>query len=163
MHIFDDYYLEDLGPYFKSTNKEFYEYCNSFGLEIDLSKKDQKKIYTHFFIKKLCERIQYYSFKIIFYVDDFSLCQLHRQIIKKIKRIFGFKIWIGYIPCREFATKLSSKHRDVEVYDKFQLFLNEENKPKSFRHIKKYLEKEGMTNLSDSYFRDITNKMIILI
>jgi len=157
---YNNYIFEDLDPMFRSTNEEFYNHCKVLGLEIDLSNKDQKTIYTHFFIKKLCERVGIYGNKLIFYINDFTLCDLHRSIIKKIIRIFGFKIWVGYTNIQQFLKMLVN--RDSSIIDNFELFLHKENKPKSFRHIKKYLMKEGFTNLSDSYFQDIANKMAIM-
>jgi len=35
-------------------------------------------------------------------------------------------------------------------------------KPKNMKHIKKYLEKEGLSQLGDTYFKDIANKMLIM-
>jgi hypothetical protein len=157
---YNSYIFDDLELIFKQTNMQFYSYSLEIGMEINLSNKNQKTIYTHFFIKQLCQRIQTIKEKVIFFINEFSLCEIHKQIIKKIKKIFGFRIWIAPYSLNVFRQLLSEK--DSKVVEEFELFLNVDRSLKSFRQIKKYLEKEGFTNLSDSYFQDITNKMLIV-
>ena len=157
---YPDYIFEDLEHIFKLTNLSYYNHCESLGLEIDLSNKNQKNIYTHFFITHLCDRIKVMNKKVVFYINEFSICCIHKQIIKKIIRIFGFKIWSGHYTMSDFLHKLI--RNESELVDRFEMYLNINSSPKSFRQIKKFLEKEGFTNLSDSYFQDIANKMAIL-
>jgi hypothetical protein len=152
--------FENLESIFKKTNIDFYNYISGLGIDLDLSKKDQQKIYLHHFIIYLCNVLKAHNDKIIFYINTFSICDIQKKIIKKIKRMFGIRIWESPYTLDIFLDKL--KNRDVVVTDCFELYLNTKSKPKSFRHIKKYLDKEGFTSLSDSYFQDIANKMAIL-
>ena len=157
---YDGIVFEDLETIFKKTNVEFYKYISEIGMDLDLSKKDQQKIYLHYFIINICNNIQCNNDTTIFYINKFNICDIHNKIIKKIKRIFGFKIWESPYSLPEFIVKL--KNRDSAVIDHFELFLMDKSKPKTFKHIKKYLDKEGFTGLSDAYFQDIVNKMAIL-
>lgn len=160
MKQYDGITFHDLIPLFQKVNIKFYENISSIGCELNLKNKDQQKIYTHYFLKEVCELIKICNETPIFYINEFSICDIHKKIIKKIKTIFGIKVWMTPLPFSTFIVKL--KERNVEWVDTFELFLQKESKPKSFRHIKKYLEKEGMINLSDSYFQDIANKMAIM-
>jgi hypothetical protein len=157
---YDGVVFEDLEDVFKKTNVEFYEYITSIGLSLDLSKKDQQKIYFNHFIIHLCDLLKAHNCKIVFFINTFSICKIQTSIIKKIKRIFGIRIWEYPCTMESFVEKLHI--RSIDVTDIFEIWLNSENKPKSFRHIKKYLDKEGLTNLSDFHFQDITNKIAIL-
>jgi hypothetical protein len=76
----------------------------------------------------------------IFYSNIFTKDQFRIKLIDKVKRIFGFKIWEGIWTHAEFLRVLD--FGKAASIDTFELFLQEESKPKSFRHIKKYLEKE---------------------
>lgn len=159
------YQFQDLGVLFKRTNVLFFNYITELGLDLDLSKKDQQKIYFHYFVKNLCDEIlqdtTYNNSKIVFYINLWDICDIHKKMIKKIISIFGFKIFQHHYSLEEFIGRLETK--ECEVVDQFEIFLNKESKPKSFRHIKKYLDKEGLTYLSDTYFQDIANKMSVCV
>lgn len=152
--------FEDLETIFKSTNVTFYKYITTMGLELNLANKDQQKIYLHHFIIDLCNCVRNHKNIVIFHINTFNVCKIHSDIIKKVKKMFGFHVWESPYPLSIFIDKL--KNRDVEVVDWFELFLERRTKPKSFKQIKKYLDKEGFTNLSDIYFQDVWNKMTIL-
>lgn len=152
--------FEDLGQVFRKTNVDFYEYITSIGLELDLCKKDQQNIYLHHFIIYLCNLLKCHNEKIVFHINTFEICDIHIKMIKKIKRIFGVRIWESPHSMETFIDKL--QNNEVEVKEPFELWLQSDIKPKSFRHIKKYLDKEGFTALSETHFKDIANKMAIL-
>jgi hypothetical protein len=136
-------------------------YINRYGLPFDLIKnKDHQKIYFHFLLKEICEYIKTNNDQFIFYHNKWDEQPYHTKMIQKISKIFGIKIYQDWRTVTDFALKLSSF--DVEYIEKFEIFLNQEFKPKSFRQIKKFLEKEGFTDLVDNYFSDITNKMAIM-
>ena len=153
-------FIQDLNELFKSSNYKFYQYITSIGMELDLTKKDQQKIYFHHLLTTLCDFLKLHNTKnIIYYINNFDICDFHTKMIKKIQKIFGIKIWDDFYELTEFLSKLEINHS--ELVDKFELFINKNTKPKTFKHIKKYLEKEGFTNLADTYFQDIVNKMVI--
>jgi ligand-binding SRPBCC domain-containing protein len=81
-------------------------------------------------------------------------------MIKKVKKIFGIRIWESPYSLNTFLEKL--KNNDVDIKDPFEVWIHSDNKPKSFKHIKKYLDKEGFTSLAEIHFTDIANKMAIL-
>jgi hypothetical protein len=157
---YEDVVFENLGEAFKATNIDFYQYITNIGLELDLSKKDQQKIYLHHFIIYICNRLKCHNEKIVFHINTFEICDIHVKMIKKIKQIFGIRIWESPYSLETFMDKLHNN--EVEVKDPFEMWLHVDNKPKSFRHIKKYLDKEGFTFLSDTHFKDLTNKIAIL-
>lgn len=160
-NYYDYFMFKNLNNTFKKVNDCFYSLITEMGLEIDLSKKDQQKIYTHYFIKTLCDELDISNNKkIIYYINLIDICSIHKKIIKKIVKIFGFRIYTHYYSLEQFLSKLKSN--DCEIVDDFDTFLNKQSKPSSFRKIKRHLDKEGMTYLSDSYFQEIANKIAIM-
>ena len=155
--------VESIDQIFNSTNKMVGQYLLNQGLPItfDFSNKFNKAIYTHYFLNNLCEYIRTYPYdnKLMLYNDTLSKDVFRNSIIKKVKRIFGIKIWNGVWDFYTFVGKL--KDNDITLVDQFEVYIEAETKPKTFRHIKKYLEKEGFKALSDNYFKDIANKMAI--
>lgn len=152
--------FEDLGDVFKKVNVVFYEYITQIGLPLDLTKKDQQKIYLHFFIKDLSSILVSYNRKVIFHINTFDCCNIQYKIIKKVKQIFGIRIWESPYSMEMFADKLINNN--VEIVDDFEMWINQDLTPKSFKHIKKYLNKEGFTSLSEIHFEIIANKIAIL-
>lgn len=156
-------YVYDMEDLFKKTNKKFCKYLITKGFELsfDFSNKDFQKLYIHFFLTNICDFIMQnpHNCKMIFYTNIYTLEDFHKEMIKKLKKIFGFKIWEGIWKHSEFLQLLKDRH--VNLIDKFELFVQSETKPKSFKHIKKYLEREGFKELNDSYFKDLANKMIV--
>lgn len=165
MSIFTKYniYIYDIDQLFIKTNKMVSKYLINCGLPLtfDFSKKDNQKIFEHYFLTILCDFIMEnpHDCKMIFYSNTFTKDPFRNKIITKIKKIFGFKIYEGIWTHFDFLKVL--KTRQVDIIDKFELFIQEESKPKSFKHITKYLDKEGFKALSSTYFKDIANKMTI--
>jgi len=163
MSLFKKYniYIQDLDLFFQQTNKMYYGYITNMGLELNLEKRDHQKIYFHYFLTNLCEFLKDnpYNCKIIYYSNNcMRLHKFHKNIITKIQKIFGIKIWEGDISIEEFL--LSIKFVESSI-DEFETFIRSDIKPKTFKHIKKYLEKEGFKALSDTYFKDIANKILV--
>jgi hypothetical protein len=130
-------------------------------LTFDFSKKDNQKIFKHYFINLLCEFIMEnpHNCKMIFYSNTLTKDPFRNKVITDIKKIFGFKIYEGVWSHSDFLKVI--KGNSVTV-DEFELFVQEESKPKTFKHIKKFLEKDGYKALNDTYFKDIANKMLIV-
>ena len=163
MSLFKKYniYIQDLDLFFQQTNKMYYGYITNMGLEMNLEKRDHQKIYFHYFLVNLCEFLKDnpYDCKIIYYSNNWMrIHKFHRNIISKIQKIFGIKIWEDDMPLESFLIDLKQWGNNA---DEFETFVRSETKPKTFKHIKKYLEKEGFKALSDTYFKEISNKMII--
>lgn len=156
-------YIYDIDQLFIKTNKMVAQYMMSCGLPLtfDFSKKDNQKIFIHYFLVVLCDFIveNPNNCKMVFYSNTLTKDPFRNKVIDKVKKIFGVKIWEGLWSHAEFLKILKGKH--VDIIDNFELFIQEETKPKSFRHIKKFLEKEGFKALNDSYFQDISHKMTI--
>lgn len=165
MSIFVKYniYIYDIDQLFIKTNKLVAKYLISCGLPLtfDFSKKDNQKIFEHYFLVNLCDFIMEnpHNCKMIFYSNTLTKDPFRNKVITKIKKIFGFKIYEGIWTHSEFLNLLKGRYSEVD--DKFELFVQEESKPKTFKHIKKFLEKEGFKALNDTYFKDVANKMLV--
>lgn len=158
-------YIYDIDQLFIKTNKMVARYLINMGLPLtfDFSKKDNQNIFIHYFLVVLCDFIveNPKQRKMIFYSNTLTKDPFRNKVIGKVKKIFGFKIWEGVWTHHEFL-RILDFNKSVEVIDQFELFLQQESQPKSFRHIKKFLEKEGFKALNDTYFKDIVNKMAIV-
>lgn len=156
-------YIYDIDDLFKKVNKKVCKYLIKTGLPItfDFSNKDNQKLYLHFFLITICDFIieNPHHCKMLFYSNIYTKDDFRKDLIQKIKTIFGFKIWEGIWQHSEFLQLLKNNH--VNLVDKFELFVQEESKPKSFKHIKKYLKKEGFRELDDTYFKDLAKKMVV--
>ena len=77
------------------------------------------------------------------------------------KRYMGVRHWLatGNYVNTDFTYRRMAY--ELLPFD-FDTFLNKQSKPSSFRKIKRHLDKEGMTYLSDSYFQEIANKIAIM-
>jgi len=164
MSIFAKYniYIYDIDQLFIKTNKMVAQYLVSYGLPLtfDFSNKDNQILFIHYFLVLLCDFIieNPNDCKMIFYSNTLTKDPFRNNVITKIKRIFGFKIYEGIWTHSDFLKVIKGNTTTV---DQFELFLQQESKPKTFKHIKKYLEKEGFKALSDTYFKDVANKMIV--
>jgi hypothetical protein len=165
MSIYKKYniYIYDIDEIFIKTNKSLAQYLINKGLPLtfDFSNKDNQKLFIHYFLCNLCEFVKSnpHNRKMIFYSNVFTKDPFRLKVISKVKQIFGFKIWEGIWTHKEFL-KLLDFGKAASI-DTFELFIQEESKPKSFKHIKKYLDKEGFTFLGETFFTDLVNKMII--
>lgn len=156
-----DTYIMDINKYFTLTNKEFYEYITNIGLEIDLKSKDQQKIYFHFLLKGLFEYLKLFpKNNIIIYSNNWiSQDCFCNKYYKKLNRLFKFRIIEDWITFGDFITKFENNEaKYVEIVESTILSKNE---PSTYKYIKKFLQKEGFTDLVENYFEDPSNKMLI--
>lgn len=156
--------IEDIDKMFKLTNGIMGNYCQSVGLPLtfDFKDKNNKALYKNYFIQNICEYIKLYSCntKTIFYNNLTTKDPFRQRLVEKISRIFGIKIFNGTWDYSTFCTLLQNS--DTFTTERLDILINCDCKPKNFKHIKKYLEKEGLTNLNDSYFKELSNIMTIL-
>ena len=163
--IFHDEQLifTDIDTIFKKSNIIFASTLLDLGLDVDFNfvSTYNKNLYTHAFLHTACEYIKSLrNYRVTFYNNTLTKDPFKIRLIKKFKRIFGFKILDGIL---EFSTMVFKiKSHSSEWTPRLEVFLMTENKPKTFKHIKKYLLKTGLTQLNDEYFRQISNKMLIL-
>lgn len=156
------YNFKDLGELFTKTNSDVYDGITSLGLEVDPTDKDQQKIYYHHLLVNLCEMIKHSigNGKVVFYCNEWDCTPLQKKMIKNIRRLFGFKIWIYPLTFHEFTEKL--RVYDLPIMDKLEVYIFSDKKPKSMKVIKKNLEKDGFKSLVNDYFECIGNKMAVL-
>jgi len=149
----------DIDSIFRETNKEFSNIlqCLNMNVSFDFSDKYHKTLYIHTFLKVILSHIEITQNKLCFYSNKVSKDPFRNSLIKKIKTIFGFKIFEDVHEFSEIVNRLQGCYMaELEV------FFDKETKPKTFQHIKKYLEKTGLKMMNDVVFKDIANKMLIL-
>ena len=155
------YNLIDIDTLFIQTNQKVSEYLINAALPLsfDFSKKDDKTLYMHFFLSGICEFVKNGKCNnTVFYSNQLTKDAFRNILIKKVKKIFGFKIFENIITFEQFNELLEG---GFTIKDQFEVYVNSETKPKTFKHIKRYLEKDGFTQLSDTYFQDLANKMLV--
>lgn len=164
--IFHDRYVvfTDIDSLFRETNIYFAKLLKDLFMDVsfDFTNKNNKTIYTHAFLNIVCEHIknEKLNYKLFFYSNNLTKDPFRNSLLKKIKTIFGFKILEGVMDFSEVIEKIQSE--DAELIPKLEIFFNKVEKPKTFKHIKKYMEKTGLKAMNDVYFKDLSNKMMIL-
>ena len=152
--------LIDIDHLFRITNRSFAKIIGELNLPLtfDFSKTDNKKIYMHAFILALSEflRERERDYTPYFYSNTLTKDSFRNGIIKRIKSLFGFLIWEDVKELKDFSELV--KENDCNCYA-FSIFLQSFKKAKSFKQMKKYAEKQGLTFLGDVYLQDLSNKM----
>lgn len=158
---FQDKEIIDIDEIFRETNENFAILLEHLGLTttFDFSKRNNKKLYTHEFIKTFTEFLKHnINRNFIFFSNTLTKDKFRNQLLKKIRRIFKIRIWEENFDLEHFEYKI--KIRDCSTISGLEVaFLN--RNPPSFRKISKYLEKEGLIFLNEKYFQEVVNKMII--
>ena len=149
---------------FGKVNSAFMETHLNLGLDItfDFKIKENRSLYTHSFIMTICDMITNHtkSSRVIFYSDSLTREEFREKLIKKVITVFGFDVLYGNGSLLEIMEFIQTNN--CEIISKLESIIHKEKRAKSFKHIKKYLIKNGLTNLQDSFFQDISNKMLIM-
>lgn len=153
--------IVNIDTLFRVTNVEFMNLLKNLDLPItfDFSKRNNKKLYTHTFIKVLVEFLKIYKNNdFIFYSSAQKRDLFQTQLLKRVQSIFKIRIIEKNLFFTSYKFCLVERHAET-ISEVDSLFNNK--KPPSFKKISKYLEKEGLTFLKEKYFQDISNKMYI--
>jgi hypothetical protein len=146
---------------FRDTNENFTYLLNNLGLTatFDFSKRNNKKLYTHEFIKTVTEFLKYNTHRdFIFFSNALTKDKFRNQLLSKVRKIFKIRIWEGNYDLEHLEYLIQI--RDATIISGLEMmFLN--RKPPSFKKISKYLEREGLIFLNEKYFQEVINKMII--
>lgn len=157
--------LIDIDNVFKMANIYFGHLLCDIGLpnNYDFSQKVNKQLYTHAFLSKICHHIRKSppEYKLKFFSNTHTKDVFRNKLINKIKTVFGFKILNTNFPITEIIEALG--RQDAYIISMLEIFFAEETKPKSFKNIKKYLQKNGLKELDDFYFQELGNKLMIMI
>lgn len=152
----------DIDEVFKQTNENFYWLLKDLGLtaNFDFSKRNNKKLYTHQFIKTFTEFLKNINGEFVFFSNTLTKDKFRNQLLAKIRRIFKINIIEKNYTFEQLQYHLECRSAEIvsELESAFQ-----NRKTPSFRKISKYLEKEGLTFLNEQYFQEVINKMTILI
>lgn len=153
----------DIDTLFRKTNIYFAKILKGLFMDVtfDFSVKYNRTIYKHAFLNMICEDIssQELNYRLYFYSNNLTKDKFRNSLIKKMKTIFGFKVLEDVMDFSEIIEKFESN--DCELIPRLELFFLKETKPKTFKHIKRYLEKEGLKDMGD-YFKDVSSKLLIM-
>lgn len=158
---FQNKQIIDIDEIFRKTNDNFATLLENLGLitTFDFSKRNNKKLYTHEFIKTFTEFLKYNTqTNFIFFSNTLTKDKFRNQLLNKLRRIFKIKIWEENYSLEHFEYLIHI--RDCGVISGLEIAF-ENKKPPSFRKIYKFLEKEGLTFLNEQYFQEVVNKMVI--
>ena len=111
---------------------------------------------------EVCENIKNnLETKLVFYRNTINMEKnFIDKLVKKTKIIFGLDIIEFDMTFDDYVTSLiKNSANSVQIID---TIINTEKKPKTFKHIKKYLNQNGLTYLDDVFFNDFKNKMILM-
>lgn len=150
--------LIDIDSIFKNTNIHFCELLDNYGLPetFDFTKPINKKLYIHTFLLDICETIKSSPYKLYFYSNILTKDKFRNTLLKKLKTIFGFNVMEDIL---EFDTVINLLiDNNCEIVPKLEVFFEKDHKPKTFKHIKRYMGKNGLLAMDD-YFKEISNKM----
>lgn len=160
---FQDKQIIDIDEIFRETNANFAVLLESLGLmtTFDFSKRNNKKLYTHEFIKTTTQFLKYQIQKdFIFFSNALTKDRFRNQLLNKIRRIFKIRVWEANYDLEHFSYLIEI--RDCSTISGLEIAFQNRKTP-SFRKISKYLEKEGLTFLNEKYFQEIVNKMVVCI
>lgn len=163
---FPDYKKEliDIDCIFFETNKSYASLLDSLGIENDrnITSHYNKRIYTHEFMKNVIEFIKNRDseLKPYFYSNTLTKDTFRNSVIKKLRSTFGFLVWEDIYDLKRFSEKILEK--DCNTVSGIEIMFNTNRRDRSFKQIKKHLEKMGLTNLKDVYLQNITNKLYLL-
>lgn len=153
----------DIDVLFRETNIYFAKILKGCFLDVsfDFTNKYNKTIYTHAFLQVICDNIknQELPYQLCFYSNSLTKDPFRNKLLGKLKRIFGFKVLEDVMDFDEVVAKL--KNGDSEFIPRLELFFAKESKPKTFKHIKKYLEKEGLKDMGE-FFKEVSSKLLIM-
>jgi hypothetical protein len=153
----------DIDTLFRETNIFFAKILKGMFIDVtfDFSKKYNRIIYTHTFLKTVCEHIssQVLNYRLYFYSNSLTKDKFRNTLLKKLKSIFGFKILEDVMDFSEIIEKI--KINDCELIPRLEIFFQKDTKPKTFKHIKRYLEKTGLKDMG-THFTDVANKISLM-
>ena len=160
---FQDKQIIDIDEIFRETNENFAILLENLGLTttFDFSKRNNKKLYTHEFIRTFTEFLKHNTNRdFIFFSNTLTKDKFRNQLLAKIRRIFKIRIWEENYDLEHFEYLI--KNRNCLIISGLEMAFLNRKKP-SFKKISKYLEKEGLTFLNEQYFQDMVNKMVIFV
>jgi hypothetical protein len=154
--------LIDIDIIFEKTNQNYHYLLKDLGIpqSFDLSKRNNKRLYTHTFLKTFMDYLKENDPPFYFYSNVTTKDHRRNTLVGKIKRIFKIPIWEECGDLQQFEDKVSNN--ECAVVGLLEVFFATKDTPK-FKRIKSLLEKEGLTMLNDVYFEDLSNKLSIFI
>jgi hypothetical protein len=149
---------------FYKSNRLAYEY----NIEFNFRNKDIKKIFYNFFILQLCNYIKTNKKKTVFYLNKTHDLKIglreYFYIVKQCKRLLPILIYEGNICFKELQQRIITN--DIETVSQFVILsaklmrLNYTNF--TFEKLSKFLKKNELIFLKDSYFTQHQIKLALL-
>lgn len=153
----------DIDTLFRETNIFFAKILKEMFINVtfDFSVKYNRTIYKHAFLKIICDYVQSQelNYKLYFYSNNLTKDKFRNTLLRKLKTIFGFKILEDVMDFSEIVKKF--EYNDCELIPRLEVFFQNNSRPKTFKHIKRYLENEGLKNMGD-YYKEVSNKLLVM-
>ena len=152
--------LIDIDIIFEKTNQNYHSLLAELGMPqtFDLSKRNNKRLYTHTFLKTFMDYLKENEPPFYFYSDVDTKDKIRNTLVGKVKRIFKVPIWEDFGDLQDFEKR--AQDNECSVVGLLEIFFADRKTPK-FKRIKSLLEKEGLTFLNDVYFEDLSNKLCL--
>ncbi len=163
--IFHDFRIvfTDIDTLFRETNIFFSKILKGMFIDVtfDFSVKYNRTIYKHAFLKIICNHVQSQelNYKLYFYSNNLTKDKFRNTLLKKFKTIFGFKVLDDVMDFSEIIDKIEDN--DCELIPRLEVFFQNNSRPKTFKHIKRYLENEGLKDMGD-YYKEVSNKLLVM-
>ena len=144
-----------------NTIEDLYKMTEKLDLQLDINHPTIKLLFFH----NLTLSIVHYlkeckEDKIIFFTSKNVYNKSINSIIRKLKNIFGIVLWEENKSFDEFCEDLMKF--DCKLISKLETLSNKESKVKSFKRIKKELQKNGLSYLEKIFFQNLQNKYILM-
>ena len=151
----------DIDSLFKDTNVRFSQLLDEYNLPktFDFTKQSNKRLYTHAFLLTVCEDVKKSPYILYFYSNLITKDKFRNTLLKKLKSVFGFNVMEDMMDFGEVVNSLIKN--ECNWVSKLEVFFDSQIKPKTFKHIRRYMENNGLRGM-DSYFQEVSNKMMIM-
>jgi len=152
----------------KGTFSKYNEDIYNLNVENNLNKKDTQKLFINSLIITICERMK--QGKTALYINRNTLYlnnderDIILQITLKTLKKLPFQFIISDIPVDFFVERIHNNEVDSLILIETQLHYtnNYDTLTYSLRNLQKFLKTYSLTYLYDAYFKQLTNKLLVV-
>lgn len=132
--------------------------CLEYGLSNNFKSKDTKRLFYNFFILEIFKVLKNTDHRIIFIVCRKSLNHTILRFVENVLHLLPIAYIITDIDFDHFLNL--AKSRSITALEQIEKALKLKKKQK-IKKFYDFLKREELTFLQESYFKDITNKMLL--
>jgi len=174
--------LIDFNYIFKKIEKDLLETFFNLGLleNLDLKNKQIIKFFLHYIILGICNeilsqpinsktiiyfnKVSLYNLRILKFVDENVLIIFVEKLLQKISKLLPIKIFIAKNNLEDLAHNIKLNNgRSKELVNKLMILITKSEKKKfSFENIKKFVKKNDLTFLSNTFFDSLKSKQLLM-